>query len=131
MSEKLIYYKGRGNHSVLQLEQMVEQRQFSLANTQQDLKQARERIKELESLLVQFKDMNSKNYKESCEWEFSFKTQQQEIEVLKAKLEKCKEQRNDYILSEYEPYSHALEVIKDDETELSSITIDSIKRGEG
>jgi len=90
---------------------------------------AESKVKEQARLFEQLKEVNSKNYKESCEWELNcndlkakLAAQEQELEaykkakaenderfqleigILKRKLEKCKNQRN-LILTGHEDWS--------------------------
>ena len=46
---------------------------------------------------------------------------QSHLDALQAKLDKAIEQRNKYIMGQYEPYEHCLEVIKEDDEDLERI----------
>lgn len=113
------------------LEKVHDDLKSQLLTTQQEFKEAREEIEKLRQLNVEFADLRVKTLtNESQLQKNELSRQRDEIEVLKAKLEKCMEQRNAETDLSSTSYSNAKVKIMHFNNELNSITIDSIKRGE-
>jgi hypothetical protein len=95
-------------------------------------------VKSNEALKEQIASMNDSNFKLYNQTEEQFKIiqdQKKEIEVLEAKLVRCLQMCDSYRLKFHLSADYAPEITKreseNDLKELSAITIDSIKRGEG
>lgn len=99
----------------------------------ENCKAAQEQLKQAREEIASMNDSNFKLYNQTEEQFKIIQDQKKEMEVLKAKLEKCKEQRDKQLVDNYKMmlgYMPNNNCIVDLNEQLAAITIDSIKRGE-